>query len=116
MDYATLLQILDSTLRLGTPLLLACLAGLFSERAGIFDIGLEGKMLMCAFAAAATGSLTGSLGLAMLVAIAVGVALSMLHGYACVSNTGGQVVMGMALTMTAMGLTVVLGAKLFGLY
>ena len=41
MDYATLLQILDSTLRLGTPLLFACLAGLFSERAGIFDIGLD---------------------------------------------------------------------------
>ena len=50
MDYATLLQLLDSTLRLGTPLLLACLAGLYSERAGIFDIGLEGKMLMAAMA------------------------------------------------------------------
>ncbi|MCU0904178.1 MAG: ABC transporter permease, partial [Tabrizicola sp.] len=45
MDYATLLQILDSMLRLATPLLLACLAGLYSERAGVFDIGLEGKML-----------------------------------------------------------------------
>ena len=48
MDYATLLQLLDSTLRLATPLLLACLAGLFSERSGIFDIGLEGKMLVAA--------------------------------------------------------------------
>jgi|GEM_PF-4753619 len=43
MDYATILQILDSSIRLGTPLLLACLAGLYSERAGVFDIGLEGK-------------------------------------------------------------------------
>ena len=45
MDFATLLQMLDATMRLATPLLLACLAGLYSERAGIFDIGLEGKML-----------------------------------------------------------------------
>ena len=43
--YLTLIQLLDSTVRLATPLLLACLAGLYSERAGIFDIGLEGKML-----------------------------------------------------------------------
>ena len=60
MDFATLIQILDSTLRLATPLLLACLAGLFSERAGIFDIGLEGKMLMAAMASASVAFLTGS--------------------------------------------------------
>ena len=60
MDYATLLQILDSTIRLGTPLLIACLAGLFSERAGIFDIGLEGKMLMAAMASGAVAALSGS--------------------------------------------------------
>ena len=57
MDYATLLQLLDSTLRLGTPLLLACLAGLYSERAGIFDIGLEGKMLMAAMSAGAVAAI-----------------------------------------------------------
>ena len=52
MDFPTVIQILDSAVRLMTPLLLACLAGLFSERSGIFDIGLEGKMLMAAFASA----------------------------------------------------------------
>ena len=56
MDFLTLLQVLDTTIRLATPLLLACLAGLFSERAGIFDIGLEGKMLASAFLTAAVAA------------------------------------------------------------
>jgi ABC-type uncharacterized transport system permease subunit len=60
MDFLTLIQVLDSTVRLATPLLLACLAGLYSERAGIFDIGLEGKMLMAAFFSAAIAAMTGN--------------------------------------------------------
>jgi general nucleoside transport system permease protein len=56
---------------------------------------------------------TGSLGLALMAALAVGLALSMLHGYACVSHRGDQVVLGMAITMTAAGLTVVLGIAWF---
>ena len=57
MDFATVIQILDSAVRLMVPLLLACLAGLYSERAGVFDIGLEGKMLMAAFSAATVAAL-----------------------------------------------------------
>ena len=60
MDFLTLIQILDSTVRLATPLLFACLAGLFSERAGVFDIGLEGKMLAAAFLSASVAAVTGS--------------------------------------------------------
>jgi simple sugar transport system permease protein len=56
---------------------------------------------------------TGSLALAVAAALAVGLALSMLHGYACVSHQGDQVVLGMAITMTAAGLTVVLGVAWF---
>jgi len=58
-------------------------------------------------------TLGGSLWLALAMAVAVGVALSMLHGYACVSHRGDQVVLGMAITMTAAGLTVVLGIAWF---
>jgi general nucleoside transport system permease protein len=115
MDEALLGSILASTLRVSVPLILCALAGVVAERSGVIDLGLEGKMLMTAFAAAAMGAVSGSLFLALLVAIAVGVALSMLHGYGCVSHRGDQVVMGMAITMTAAGLTVVLGIAWFKL-
>jgi simple sugar transport system permease protein len=105
--------LLASTLRVATPLILCALAGTLSERSGVIDLGLEGKMLATAFTAASVAVASGSLVVAVLAAIAVGVALSMLHGYACVSHRGDQVVMGMALTMTAAGLTVVLGIAWF---
>ncbi len=113
MDEVTFGTLIASTLRVSTPLILCALAGTLCERSGVIDLGLEGKMLMAAFAAASIGVISGSLVLALLVAIAVGVALSMLHGYACVSQRGDQVVLGMAITMTAAGLTVVLGIAWF---
>jgi general nucleoside transport system permease protein len=110
---AGLATIVASTLRVSVPLILCALAGVLSERAGVIDLGLEGKMLATAFAAAAVGAATGSLTLAMLVATFVGVAVSMLQGWGCVTHRGDQVVMGMAITMTAAGLTVVLGIAWF---
>jgi simple sugar transport system permease protein len=102
-----------STLRVSVPLILCALAGVLCERSGVIDLGLEGKMLLTAFATAAVGVHTGSLALALAAALAVGLALSMLHGYACVTHGGDQVVLGMAITMTAAGLTVVLGIAWF---
>ena len=113
MDEVALGAMLASTLRVATPLILCALAGTLSERSGVIDLGLEGKMLLSAFAAAAVGVASGSLVLALATAIAIGVSLSMLHGYACVSHRGDQVVLGMAITMTAAGLTVVLGIAWF---
>ena len=113
MDEVLIGTLIASTLRVSTPLILCALAGVLCERAGVIDLGLEGKMLLTAFAAAAVGSVSGSLALALLAALAVGVALSMLHGYACVSHRGDQVVLGMAITMTAAGLSVVLGIAWF---
>jgi general nucleoside transport system permease protein len=113
MDETLIGSIIASTLRVATPLLLCALAGCLSERSGVIDLGLEGKMLLTAFAAGSVGAVSGSMWLALLAAILVGVALSMLHGYACVSHRGDQVVMGMAITMTAAGLTVVLGIAWF---
>jgi general nucleoside transport system permease protein len=113
MDEVAVGTLLASTLRVSTPLILCALAGVLSERSGVIDLGLEGKMLLTAFTAGAAAAVFGSLALALLLAITVGIALSMLHGYACVSHRGDQVVMGMAITMTAAGLTVVLGIAWF---
>jgi general nucleoside transport system permease protein len=113
MDEVLVGTLIASTLRVSTPLVLCALAGCLCERAGVIDLGLEGKMLLTAFATAAVGSATGSLVLALAVALVVGIALSMLHGYACVTHRGDQVVLGMAITMTAAGLTVVLGIAWF---
>ena len=113
MDEVLIGTVLASTLRVSVPLILCALAGVLCERSGVIDLGLEGKMLLTAFAAASTGAVTGSLALALAAALVVGVALSMLHGYACVSHGGDQVVLGMAITMTAAGLTVVLGSAWF---
>jgi simple sugar transport system permease protein len=113
VDEVLIGTLVGSTLRVSVPLILCALAGVLSERSGVIDLGLEGKMLMTAFATACVGVLSGSLVLALAAALAVGVALSMLHGYACVSHPGDQVVLGMAITMTAAGLTVVLGIAWF---
>lgn len=114
MDYATFLQILDTTIRLATPLLLACLAGLYSERAGIFDIGLEGKMLMAAMGAGAVAALTGSVWLGLLAAIAGSLVFALLHGLASITFRGNQLISGVALNFVASGITVLVAQDLFG--
>jgi general nucleoside transport system permease protein len=114
MDYATLLQILDSTLRLATPLLLACLAGLYSERAGIFDIGLEGKMLVAAMASASVAFLTGSVWLGLLAGIGASLVLAAIHGIASITFRGNQLIAGVALNFLASGITVLIAERLFG--
>ncbi|PIE13398.1 MAG: sugar ABC transporter permease [Rhodobacterales bacterium] len=113
MDFMTLLQVLDSTVRLATPLLLACLAGLFSERAGIFDIGLEGKMLMAAFFSAAIASVTGSVWLGLLAGIASSMVLSGLHGLASITFRGNQLISGVAINFLAAGMTVLVAQDWF---
>ncbi|MFM2355151.1 MAG: hypothetical protein RLZZ528_887 [Pseudomonadota bacterium] len=114
MDYATLLQILDSTLRLATPLLLACLAGLFSERAGIFDIGLEGKMLAAAMATGAVAAITGSVWIGLLAGIGASLIFAMIHGVASITFRGNQLISGVALNFVASGITVLIAQDLFG--
>lgn len=113
MDYATLLQILDSTVRLAVPLLLACLAGLWSERAGVFDIGLEGKMLVAAFASGAVAFLTGSAWAGLLAGIGAALVWAVLHGLAAITFRGNQLISGVALNFLASGITVLVAQAAF---
>ena len=107
------LRVLDGTLRLATPLILCAAAGLVSERSGIIDIGLEGKLLGGAFAAAAAASLTGSPWIGLAAAIGVAVLLALVHGFACISQHGEQIISGVAVNILAAGLTVVVGIAIF---
>ena len=113
MSFEALLLLGDSALRLSTPLLFACLAGLYAERAGIFDIGLEGKLLASAFAAAAGAAMTGSAWAGLACGMAASVLLSLLHGLACITGRGNQIVSGVAVNFLAAGLTALLGQAWF---
>ena len=113
MDFLSLVQLLDTTVRLATPLLLACLAGLYSERAGIFDIGLEGKMLAAAFFSAAFAYTTGSVWLGLLAGVGVSLILSGIHGLASITFRGNQLISGLAITMLASGMTVLIAQDWF---
>ncbi len=113
MDFVTFLQISDTAVRFSIPLLFACLAGLFSERAGIFDIGLEGKMLAAAFFSAACAALTGNVWLGLLAGIGASLALSIIHGLASITFRGNQLISGVAINFLAAGLTVLIAQAWF---
>ena len=115
MDLITVIQILDSALRLATPLLFACLAGLFSERSGIFDIGLEGKILASAFMSASVAAFTGSVWIGLLGGLGASVFLALLHGVASITFRGNQLISGVAINFLASGITVIIGESWFGL-
>ncbi len=109
----TILLTLDATLRVSTPLIFAAFAGMFSERAGVIDISLEGKMLAGAFTAAAVAYTADSAWLGLGAAMLVSISLAMLHGLACITFRGNHVVSGVAINILAAGLTMSLGLSWF---
>lgn len=114
MEWSLLPSVLDSTIRTTAPILLACLGGLYSERSGVFDIGIEGKMLFSAFAAGVVAFHTGSPWLGLLAALMTGVVFSALHGYASITQRGNQIVSGVAINFLAVGMTALLGKAWYG--
>ncbi|MDE0725986.1 MAG: ABC transporter permease [Alphaproteobacteria bacterium] len=112
-DFLLMILTLDATIRVSVPLILCALAGLVVERSGVIDIGLEGKMLAGAFAAATAAALSGSAWVGLLGGIGVSVMLAMLHGFATITHRGNQIVSGVAINILASGLTVLLGISWF---
>ncbi len=109
-----ILLLLLGTLRTATPLLFAGLGGMFSERAGVVNIALEGILLVGAFSAAAVAIATGSVSAALLAAALGGMILAALHALVTLWFRVDQIVSGVALNMLAMGSTEFLMWILYG--
>ncbi|WP_339774167.1 ABC transporter permease [uncultured Thalassospira sp.] len=112
-NFQMIVLLLDATMRTSTPLILAALAGMFSERAGTINLALEGMMLGGAFSAACVAYYTDSHWLGLGAAVLTTMALSLLHGFACITHKGNQVVSGMAINILMSGLTALVGIALF---
>jgi simple sugar transport system permease protein len=108
-----LVALLASTVRLATPLLLAALGGLFSERSGVINIALEGIMLAGAFTAAAVTHFAGSPWVGLLAAVVAGTLVALLHAVACIRYHADQVVSGMAINILLLGVPALLAGALF---
>ena len=106
--------VLAATLRLATPIALAALGGVVTERSGVTNIALEGCMLVGAFFGILAADKTGSVPLAVLVGLLAGVLLAAVHAVASVTWRADQIVTGMALNILALGITSYLNFEIYG--
>ncbi len=107
-------ELIAATIRTTAPILLAALGGLLCARAGVFNIALEGLMLMGAFAVIAGAYFSGSVWLGLLGAMAVGVATALVFAF-CIQRLRADVIIaGLAINILALGLTTFLLKVWFG--
>ncbi|GAA4711874.1 ABC transporter permease [Brevibacillus fulvus] len=107
------LSLLNSTVRMVTPILLAALGGSLCARVGIFNVALEGLVLVGAFGAILGNALTGNLFLAVLIAIGSVLLFSLLFAYITIHLRANEIVAGVALNFLAAGLTTFLLRTIF---
>ncbi|MDQ0416910.1 simple sugar transport system permease protein [Croceifilum oryzae] len=110
---STMTSLLETTILYSTPLILAALGGLFSERSGVINIGLEGLMTIGAFTSAVVSINTGSPWIGLLAGIVAGILLALIHAIATVTFNADQTVSGVAINFLAAGLTVYLVKALY---
>ena len=102
-----------STIRLSTPLILAALGGLFSERSGVINIALEGMMLAGAFTAAAVTYAVGNPYIGLLAGMMAGGLIAAIHAVACIRYKADQVVTGTAINILMIGMPAFLSGAFF---
>lgn len=107
------LAMLFSAIRLATPLIFAALGGLFSERAGVINIALEGLMLAGAFTAAVATYELGNPYLGLLCGMLAGAALALIYAIATIKFEADQVVSGMAINFLMFGLPAVISGAIY---
>lgn len=100
-----LVGMLSSSLVRATPIALAAMCGVISERAGVVNIGIEGMMLMAAQTSVVTASLTDNLWIGLVVAILTGTLLGAVHAYLSIHFKVDQIVSGVAINIFATGAT-----------
>ncbi|MGH9767449.1 MAG: ABC transporter permease [Blastocatellia bacterium] len=105
--------LIASTIRLSTPLILASLGGLYSERAGVINLGLEGMMLAGAFTAAVVTVFTQSPWIGLMAAVVAGLIVAGLHAVATINYRADQVVSGTAINILFLGVPALLSGAFF---
>ena len=107
------IALIFSTIRLATPLVLAAIGGLYSERAGVINVALEGMMLAGAFTAAAVTYYVGSPWIGLGAAAVAGAAVALVLAVACIRFEANEVVAGTAINILFLGLPAVLSGAFF---
>jgi len=112
-SFAGIIDWIAASVRLGAPLMIAGVGGVFTERVGIFNIGIEGMMLAGAMAAIWGSLATENIWVASLMAMVVGGLLAAVHAYLTVSRRANQIVSGAAINLFALGITNLLNTPLY---